>query len=52
MKTLAAYIRACDPERREKAMIAFRDDLECYDRKLTPIGIPATILPPTTETKS
>lgn len=49
IQRLAAYIRASDPERRSKALIAFRDDLECYDRKLTPIGIPATILPPTTE---
>lgn len=49
IRKLTAYIRACDPERKEKAMIAFRDDLECYDRKLAPFKILAAIPPPITE---
>ena len=48
IRKLTAYIRACDPERKEKAMIAFRDDLECYDRKLAPFKILAAIPPLTT----
>ena len=42
IQRLAAYIRACDPERKAKAMIAFRDDLECYDRKMAPTTHPET----------
>lgn len=42
IRKLAAYIRACDPERKAKAMIAFRDDLECYDRKIAPTTHPET----------
>lgn len=42
IQRLAAYIRACDPERKDKALIAFRDDLECYDRKLAPTTHPET----------
>jgi hypothetical protein len=48
IRKLTAYIRACDPERKEKAKIAFRDDLECYDRKLHLFKILAAIPPPTT----